>query len=49
MPEVITDPVLLKSLTAAKLKKMAKKRAIASYSKMKQAELINVFSESNED
>ena len=35
MPEVITDPAILKSLTATELKKMAKKRGLAGYSKMK--------------
>ncbi|ESA34755.1 rho termination factor [Leptolyngbya sp. Heron Island J] len=49
MPEVITDPVLLKGLTATELKKMAKKRGITGYSKMKKAELINVLSESGEE
>ncbi|MEM1256164.1 MAG: Rho termination factor N-terminal domain-containing protein [Cyanobacteria bacterium P01_H01_bin.21] len=47
MPEVITDPVLLKSLTATELKKMAKKRGITGYSKLKKNELINVLSESD--
>lgn len=45
MPEIITDPVLLKSLTAAELKKIAKKRGITGYSKLKKAELINILSE----
>ena len=45
MPEVITDPAILKSLTATELKKMAKKRGLAGYSKMKKAELINALSE----
>ena len=45
MPEVITDPVLLNSLTATELKKMAKKRGISGYSKLKKNELVNVLSE----
>ena len=49
MPEVITDPVLLKSLTATELKKMAKKRGITGYSKLKKSELINVLSKADED
>lgn len=48
MPEIITDPVLLKSLTAAALKKMAKKRGITGYSKLKKTDLINVLSQQEE-
>ncbi|MEL6778751.1 MAG: Rho termination factor N-terminal domain-containing protein [Cyanobacteria bacterium J06597_16] len=40
LPEVITDPVLLESFTAAELKKMAKKRGIGSISKLKKADLV---------
>ncbi|MGD1857416.1 MAG: Rho termination factor N-terminal domain-containing protein [Leptolyngbyaceae cyanobacterium] len=45
MPDVITDPAILKSLTATELKKMAKKRGITGYSKMKKADLVNTLSE----
>ncbi|MGD1951678.1 MAG: Rho termination factor N-terminal domain-containing protein [Leptolyngbyaceae cyanobacterium] len=47
MPEVITDPAILKSLTATELKKMAKKRGISGYSKLKKSELISVLAEHN--
>ena len=45
MPEVITDPAILKSLTVTELKKMAKKRGISGYSKLKKSELISVLAE----
>ncbi|MEM7062724.1 MAG: Rho termination factor N-terminal domain-containing protein [Cyanobacteria bacterium P01_B01_bin.77] len=43
MPEVITDPTLLKTFTTGDLKKMAKKRGITGYSKLKKAELVNML------
>ena len=44
MPEVITDPAILKTLTSTELKKMAKKRGITGYSKLKKADLIETLS-----
>ncbi len=45
MPEIITDPVILNTMTATELKKMAKKRGIAGYSKLKKADLVKALSE----
>jgi hypothetical protein len=45
LPEKITDPSLLKTLTVEELKKLAKKRKISKYSKMKKADLIKVLSD----
>ena len=44
MPEVITDPAILKTLTATELKKMSNLRGITGYSKLKKADLIDVLS-----
>lgn len=43
MPEVIKDPAILKTLTTAELKKMAKKQGIAGYTKKKKDELIELL------
>jgi hypothetical protein len=45
LPDVINDPVLLNSMTAADLKKIAKKREITGYSKMKKPDLVEVLSQ----
>ena len=45
MPDIITDSKILNTLTATDLKKMAKKKGIVSYSKLKKAELVNLLSE----
>ncbi|WP_243147028.1 Rho termination factor N-terminal domain-containing protein [Scytonema sp. UIC 10036] len=44
MPEVITDPSILNTLTVTQLKDMAKKRGISGYTKKKKPELIEVLS-----
>ncbi len=44
MPEVISDANILRTLTATELKKMAKKREISGYSKMKKADLVEALS-----
>jgi hypothetical protein len=44
LPDVIKDPAILNSMTAAELKKMAKKREILGYSKLKKDELVKVLS-----
>ncbi len=46
LPDVITDPALLNSMTAAELKKMAKKRDITGYSKLKKPELVDLLRQS---
>ncbi|MEO8891086.1 MAG: Rho termination factor N-terminal domain-containing protein [Coleofasciculaceae cyanobacterium] len=46
MPEVINDSTILRTLTAGELKKMAKKRGIAGYSKKKKEELVELLSQS---
>ena len=43
LPEVITDRSLLETFTTADLKKMAKKRGITGYSKLKKTELVNAL------
>ncbi|MGB3494662.1 MAG: Rho termination factor N-terminal domain-containing protein [Elainellaceae cyanobacterium] len=48
LPDVITDPALLNSMTAAELKKMAKKRNISGYSKLKKPELVTALSQQPE-
>jgi ParB-like chromosome segregation protein Spo0J len=45
LPEVIKDPVLLKTLTVTQLKKMAKKRGIAGFSKKSKDALVELLSE----
>jgi hypothetical protein len=45
LPDVIKDPAILSSMTATELKKMARKRKIVGYSKMKKAELIDALSQ----
>ena len=47
LPEVITDPVLLNTFTAAELKKMATKRGLKKCSKLKKADLVKKLSESD--
>ncbi|MGK7890929.1 MAG: Rho termination factor N-terminal domain-containing protein [Leptolyngbyaceae cyanobacterium] len=44
MPEMITDAKLLETMTTAALKKMAKKKEISGYSKMKKADLVAALS-----
>ncbi len=43
LPEVITERALLETFTSADLKKMAKKRGVTGYSKLKKTELVNVL------
>lgn len=45
MPEVVIDPIILNTLTATELKKMAKKRQIPGYSKLKKADLVEALSQ----
>ncbi|MEM1241700.1 MAG: Rho termination factor N-terminal domain-containing protein [Cyanobacteria bacterium P01_H01_bin.26] len=45
LPEVITDPAHLDMFTATELKKMARKRGLKNYSKLKKADLIKRLSE----
>lgn len=45
LPDVITDISLLETLTTAELKKMAKKRGFAGYSKLKKSALVTLLSE----
>lgn len=45
LPEVIKDPVLLKTLTVTQLKKMAKSRGIAGFSKKSKDALVELLSE----
>jgi len=45
LPDVIKDPVLLNSMTATELKKIAKKRGITGYSKMKKPDLVETLSQ----
>ena len=44
MPDNIKDPDVLNSLTVAELKKIAKKRNLPKYSKLKKGELVNLLS-----
>ncbi|MFK8182511.1 MAG: Rho termination factor N-terminal domain-containing protein [Phormidesmis sp.] len=43
LPDVITDKKLLNSFNATELKKMAKKRGIKGYSKLKKVELVETL------
>ena len=45
LPDVITDPQILNSLSTAELKKMAKKRGLSGYTKWKKFELVQQLSE----
>jgi Rho termination factor, N-terminal domain len=45
LPDKITDPALLQTLTVGELKKMAKKRELAGYTKMKKPDLVNLLSQ----
>ncbi len=45
LPEVIQDPIILRSLPIADLKKIAKNRGLTGYSKMKKTELIDQLSQ----
>ncbi|MBA3921363.1 MAG: Rho termination factor N-terminal domain-containing protein [Nostocaceae cyanobacterium] len=45
MPEIIRDPMVLKTLNVAELKAMAKKREISDYSKKKKNELVELLSQ----
>ncbi|NEZ61188.1 transcription termination factor rho family protein [Leptolyngbyaceae cyanobacterium CCMR0082] len=47
LPEVVTDPALLDTFTVTELKKIAKKRGITGYSKLKKADLIKRLSETD--
>jgi hypothetical protein len=47
LPEIITDAALLKTMSTADLKKMAKKQEIAGLSKMKKDDLIKALSETS--
>jgi len=47
LPEIITDVALLKTMSTADLKKMAKKQEIAGLSKMKKDDLIKALSEAS--
>ncbi len=44
MPDEIKDPNVLNSLTTTELKKIAKKRNLSGYSKLKKDELVNLLS-----
>lgn len=44
MPETTNDPVILKTMSTADLKAMAKKKGIAGISKMKKDDLVEVLS-----
>ncbi|MBE9031185.1 Rho termination factor N-terminal domain-containing protein [filamentous cyanobacterium LEGE 11480] len=46
LPEVITDPVLLEEFKVSELKKMAKKRGLSDYTKLKKPDLIKQLSQS---
>lgn len=45
LPEIITDETLLNGMTSAELKKMAKKRGITGYTKLKKNELVQQLSQ----
>jgi Rho termination factor, N-terminal domain len=45
MPEVIKDPAILKTLTTADLRTMAKKRGISGYTTKKKDELVELLSQ----
>ena len=45
LPDVIKDKSLLNSFTATELKKMAKKRGLSGYSKLKKTQLIDLLSQ----
>ncbi|MBN8564532.1 MAG: Rho termination factor N-terminal domain-containing protein [Leptolyngbya sp. UWPOB_LEPTO1] len=44
LPDVIRDPAILHSLTTQELKKMAKQRGVAGYTKLKKSDLITQLS-----
>lgn len=46
MPDTITDPTILKTMSTADLKVMAKKRGLAGISKMKKDDLVSALSKS---
>ncbi|MEM7772021.1 MAG: Rho termination factor N-terminal domain-containing protein [Cyanobacteria bacterium P01_A01_bin.37] len=45
MPDIITDSKILNTMTTTDLKKMAKKKELSGYSKLKKAELVSLLSE----
>ncbi|MBW4422699.1 MAG: Rho termination factor N-terminal domain-containing protein [Myxacorys californica WJT36-NPBG1] len=45
MPDVIKDPTVLQTLTAQELKKMAKKRELSGYNKLKKSDLVELLSQ----
>lgn len=49
LPDVITEPDLLSTFTVAELKKMAKKRSLSGYTKLKKNDLIKLLSSKDED
>lgn len=45
LPDVIKDPGVLQTLTLQELKKMAKKRELSGYNKLKKSDLVEVLSQ----
>lgn len=45
MPDVITDSKILNTMTTTDLRKMAKKKGLSGYSKLRKAELVSLLSE----